>query len=407
MKEGMKMAFLKSVGLMFADMIVFFPLLLLSIIARFAKKPWDIGLGPEPLVSHIYHKKAFELYGYRTETFVADVYFITDEFDLRGHKILPIKRLFPGLKYLIYLYLFAASLFRYRCLYLYFNGGPLGLATSLLWRVEPFLYWIAKVKVVVMPYGGDVQEMSRAPNLLYKHAMSCDYPVHRFRRGRIAAKIDLWTRYADHIIAGCDWVYYLYHWDTLMMAHFSIDMEAWKPVPIAGDPLPSSAKRKLRIFHAPNHRAIKGTAHILRAVDELIEEGLDIELILAERVSNQEIKRLMAAADIVVDQLIVGWYAMFAIEAMAMEKPVLCYLRQDLMELFVTSGLVAADEIPILNCSPLTIKETLRSLVLNRDELPDIGKRSRAYVMKHHSIQVVGKVFDEINRSIGLKPGGK
>jgi hypothetical protein len=115
----------------------------------------------------------------------------------------------------------------------------------------------------------------------------------------------------------------------------------------------------------------------------------------------------MAAADIVVDQLIVGWYAMFAIEAMAMEKPVLCYLRQDLMELFVTSGLVAADEIPILNCSPLTIKETLRSLVLNRDELPDIGKRSRAYVMKHHSIQVVGKVFDEINRSIGLKPGGK
>jgi glycosyltransferase involved in cell wall biosynthesis len=192
-----------------------------------------------------------------------------------------------------------------------------------------------------------------------------------------------------------------------MMAHFSIDMEAWKPVPIAGDPLPSSAKRKLRIFHAPNHRAIKGTAHILRAVDELIEEGLDIELILAERVSNQEIKRLMAAADIVVDQLIVGWYAMFAIEAMAMEKPVLCYLRQDLMELFVTSGLVAADEIPILNCSPLTIKETLRSLVLNRDELPDIGKRSRAYVMKHHSIQVVGKVFDEINRSIGLKPGGK
>lgn len=407
MKEGMKMAFLKSLGLTIMDMIVFFPLLLLSIIARFSKKPYDIGLGPEPLVSHIYHKQAFARFGYTVQTFVADVYFITDKFDLRGDQIIPPKYRFPGCKYLIYLYLFAISVLRYKCIYIYFNGGPLGLATSLLWRIEPILYKLAKVKVVVMPYGVDVQDMSRAANLLYKDAMSRDYPVHRFRRKRIAAKIDLWTKYADSVIAGCDWVYYMYHWDTLMLAHFSIDVDAWKPVDQDhGYPGPAR-KTKLRILHAPNHRAIKGTRYFIDAVDELKEEGLDIELVLLERVPNEEVRKIMASVDVVADQLIVGWYAMFAIEAMAMGKPVLCYLREDLKDLYVTSGLVDPEEIPILNCSPLTVKETLKNLVSQRDRVPEIGRRSREFVLKHHSTQAIGKVFDGINRSLGLKPSGR
>jgi glycosyltransferase involved in cell wall biosynthesis len=111
----------------------------------------------------------------------------------------------------------------------------------------------------------------------------------------------------------------------------------------------------------------------------------------------------MASADVVADQLIVGWYAMFALEAMATEKPVLCYLRGDLQEFYVASGVIAADEIPIINCSPLTVNDTIKNLVLRRDK-PEIGKRSREYVMKHHSTQAVGKIFEDINRCIGLEP---
>ena len=401
----MRMRFLRSCVLATLEIITFPPLVLLSFLSRFRSKPFDIGLGPEPLINNVYHKMALQQHGYSAQTFVSDVYFITDKFDVRGDRLLPTRYRFLRLSF-VYLYLFIASLFRYKCIYIYFNGGPLGFG-RLLWRIEPLLYKLAKVKMVVMPYGGDVQEMSRAPNLLFKRAIGLDYPQHRFRRARIAKKIDLWTKYADHVIAGCEWVYYLYHWDTLMLAHFSIDVEAWKPLHTDSDRTGPALRDRFRVLHAPNHKAIKGTQYFMDAVKELKAEGLDIELVLLEGVPNEEVKRVMATVDVVADQLIVGWYAMFALEAMAMEKPVLCFLRDDLQELYVASGLVSADEIPIINCSPLTVKEAIRGLVQERDRLAEIGRRSRAYVLKHHSTQAVGGVFDQINRSLGLKPSGR
>jgi hypothetical protein len=263
---------------------------------------------------------------------------------------------------------------------------------------------LAKVKVVMMAYGGDVQELSHSPNLLFKDAMARDYPNHRLNRRRIAACIDLWTRWADHIIGGCEWVDYLYYWDTLTLAHFSIYVDRWRPSDEQVSHSAPTNQRKLRILHAPNHRAIKGTQFFIDAVNELVAEGLDIELVILERAPNHKVREVMASVDIVADQLIIGWYAMFALEAMAMEKPVLCYLRSDLETLYIAAGLVGMNEIPIVRCSPFTVKEHIRELALHRDQLCDIGKRSREFVIKHHSTQAVGKVFDSIHRSIGVQP---
>jgi len=373
------------------------PIIGITYFSRFLNKAIDIGLGPEPLINNVYHKQALERAGFSAQTFVNQVYFITDTFDIRADLL--IKRPFRILRNF---YLYCLAIFKYKCLYLYFNGGPLGF-TYLLWRIEPFLYKLANVKIVVMPYGGDVDEMSRTKNLLFKGAMSRDYPIHRFRRKRTETQIDTWIKYADHIIGGCDWVEYMYHWDTLMLGHFSIDTEFWKPFKNAGEKVIFREKDCLRILHAPNHRNIKGTKFFIDAVKELNEEGFNINLIILERVPNSEIRKVMSSVDIVADQLIVGWYAMFALEAMAMEKPVLCFLREDLMNLYMVSGLITKDEIPIVNCTPLTVKEEIKELALNRDKLQGIGRRSRQFVIKHHSIESVGKVFDNINRSIGLK----
>ena len=183
-----------------------------------------------------------------------------------------------------------------------------------------------------------------------------------------------------------------------MPSYLSIDTEKWKPTcaPRAGGPF--------KVLHAPNHRHLKGTQHIIDAVEELRASELDIELVLLERVSNDEIRAKMEEVDIVADQLIIGWYAMFALEGMAMGKPVLCYLRDDLKELYVTAGLVEPDEIPIVECRPSTVKETIERLYRDRETLGEIGRRSRAFVERHHSLDAVGAVFDRINRSIGVLP---
>ena len=114
----------------------------------------------------------------------------------------------------------------------------------------------------------------------------------------------------------------------------------------------------------------------------------------------------MAGVDIIADQLVIGWYAMFAPEAMALEKPVLCYLRPDLLEFYIAAHLLEPGEIPIINCSPATVKDTLRQLIQHPERLAEIGARSRQFVLRHHSTTAVGAVFDRINRSLGVLPSG-
>lgn len=368
-------------------------LLLAAIVARAWPKTIDIGLGPEPMINNVYHKQALQARGYSAETFVTSLYFITQSFD---RKLVFSNRL-QSVLFSIFFGAFLFSIFRYRCLYLYFNGGPLR-ETYRLWRLEPFLLNIAGVKTVVMAYGSDVQDLKFCPNLLFKHAMARDYPGQRLRRRVIFDRIDLWVSKATHVVGGCDWVDYLHYWDTLMLAHFSIDMEKWE---VSRLPRTDGA---IRVFHAPNHRNVKGTDFFVRVVEELRMEGVPIELQILQGVPNETVRQAMQDADIVADQLVIGWYAMFAIEAMAMAKPVLCYLREDIVDLYTDAGLIEPDEIPILSCRPRALKDMLRDLVANRQKLTDHGLRGRAFVEKHHSTESVGAVFEQINRSIGLLP---
>ena len=61
-----------------------------------------------------------------------------------------------------------------------------------LWKWEPFLLYVAGLKTVVLPYGADVQDLTRTQNLLFRNQVSKDYPDHRFRTSKIRKKIDLW-----------------------------------------------------------------------------------------------------------------------------------------------------------------------------------------------------------------------
>ena len=376
------------------EVLLIIPCFVISYLSRYSSRKIDVGLGPEPLISNVYHKKALIQRGYSAETFVSEVYFITDEFDInlsRWRSNLLTAVMIP-------FYLFLRCLFRYKSLFIHFHGGPLW-TTIILDRFEPHFYRMAKIRVVVMPYGSDVQVLTRSKNLYFKHTVSMDYPNFRRYRRRVSKSVDRWTRYADWVIAGCEWVDYMYHWDTLMLAHFSIDLDRWNPTKQE----PGVDKTgKLRILHAPNHVAIKGTKALVDAVETLKREGFGIELVLMRGVPNSEIQKAIESVDLVADQFVIGWYAMFAMEAMAMKKPVLCYLREDLIDLYVKAGLVRREEIPIINTNLLEIKEKIRWVYSHREELIKIGERGREFVKNHHSTERIGEVFRNILTSLGL-----
>lgn len=375
---------LKALSFSFSP-VLFILILPIAFVARFFSRSYDVGLGPEPLINNVHHSKALKAFGWKAETFVSHVYYITRNFDFDASRI-P-----PGIRDY---FLFFRTIFRYKIIYIYFNGGP--LAWTPLARFEAFFYWLAKVKVVVMPYGGDIQDISLTKNLLFKHSIICDYPkFQKNSRKKIISNVDYWLRNADFVISGCDWVEYMWHWDLLLPAHFSLDTELFKPLN-----LDVQERNLFRVLHAPNHKNIKGTKHLLSAVADLKAEGFAIELVIPEKVNNDELRKLISEVDLVVDQLVIGWHGIFCLEAMSMEKPVICYIRKDFKDLYTATGAILGDDFPIINSDVTNIKDTLRHLIKNRNELSGIGKRSRQYVIKNHSLERIGKVFDEINRKI-------
>lgn len=377
------------------DLLLLLPAMVAALASRFVARPVDIGLGPEPLVSYKYHKQSLALVGYVAETYVVSSNYITSDFDHNADEILP-----GFFKIIRWHYLFFRALSRYRCLYFSFHGGPL-MGTIILRQIEPHLLRLAGIKTVILPYGSDVQDMTRCPNLSFVAAVSTDYPMQRSGRNRISRQIDRWTRHANHIVSGCDWVDYMYHWDTITLNNFSIDTDYWTPSPAI------SEDRIIRILHSPNHCSIKGTSFFTKAIRELKEEGVDVELVVLEKASNEVIRKEMPKVDIVADQLIIGWYAMFAMEGMASGKPVLCNIRRDLKVLYTRSGLLETDELPLVECTPENIKEVLRSLIADRRRMEEIGKKSRSFVEKHHSLSAISISFDRINKSISIFPGCK
>ena len=372
--------------------------IIVALLSRLKQRSTDIGIGPEPLINNIYHKKSLQKFGYICETFVESVFHITHEFDRKfifSSSI--VHNLMTRLVFVDFLY----CLFNYKALYLYFNGGPLG-RSQFLWRFEPYLYHIASIKIVVMPYGSDHQLMDRTPNLYFKHCMAIDYPNHKLRYNKIFKKLILWTNNAHHVISGCDWVDYMYHWDTLMVSHFSIDIQLLR----ANDRYEKEKNKNgvikpIKILHAPNHRHQKGTFALMTAVDKLKDDGYNIELDLAEKLPHQELIKKIIDCDVVVDQLVIGWYAMFAIEALTFNKPTICYLRDDLKELYEKAGILKQDELPFIEADTINIYSVLKEF-LDSEKYKLMEDRGLQYVSKYHSLEKIGEVFHKINCQVGI-----
>jgi hypothetical protein len=108
----------------------------------------------------------------------------------------------------------------------------------------------------------------------------------------------------------------------------TIDVERWAGLRRqAGE---AGAGAPFVILHAPSDPEIKGTAHVDSAVRELGRRRPAIEYLKVQGVPAEEAGRRFTAATVAVDQLHMGWHGLFAVEAMALGKPVLTYIRPEL-----------------------------------------------------------------------------
>jgi len=131
------------------------------------------------------------------------------------------------------------------------------------------------------------------------------------------------------------------------------------------------------VIHAPSRRIVKGTGHLLAAVSDLREEGLRFRFQLVEGLPNDQARRIYEDADIVVDQLRIGWYGVLATESMALGKATVSYIREDLVSHL-------GDPLPLAVANPATIRDVLKTLILDGSRRRRLGAFAREYCERHH-----------------------
>lgn len=101
----------------------------------------------------------------------------------------------------------------------------------------------------------------------------------------------------------------------------------------------------------------------------------------------------MTQADIVVDQLLLGSHGILAAEAMAMGKPVICYLLPELVPTYPPG-------LPIINANPATFVDVLAEWLSDPERRIAAGHASRSYAVEVHDAGAVAaealSVYDKL-----------
>ncbi|MEZ5934509.1 MAG: glycosyltransferase [Alphaproteobacteria bacterium] len=148
-------------------------------------------------------------------------------------------------------------------------------------------------------------------------------------------------------------------------------------------------RERLKIVHAPSSRSTKGTDAVLAAIERLRREGHAFDFQLVEKMSHEQARTVYQDADIVIDQLRIGWYGVLAVEAMALGKAVVTYIRDDLRHYLPEPS-------PLDIANPDNLHLVLRGLLDDRDRVARLGRQARAFVEEVHDAQRIARFLRTI-----------
>jgi glycosyltransferase involved in cell wall biosynthesis len=207
------------------------------------------------------------------------------------------------------------------------------------------------------------------------------------------AKFNTIRRYADLVIRMGD------YWENSKQLQIqdvkwkAVNLELWHPRVQVPDQYLLPPTKNLRILHSfydkergHGGKNIKGSPFILDAVECLKKEGYPVEYMYLKDIPSRDMRFYQAQADIVVEQLIYGWWGSTGVETMALGKPVVCYLRPSWKEFFFDqypeySGL------PVVEANTKNIYEVLKKLVVDKEYRERKGRESRIFSEQHYDVK--------------------
>ena len=182
----------------------------------------------------------------------------------------------------------------------------------------------------------------------------------------------------------------------------SIDLKLWNPNIKVPNEFKLPASNKLRILHSffdknrnKGGKNIKGSPFILEAVKRLEKEGYPVEYYYINNVQSKNMRYYQVQADIVVEQLIYGWWGSTGVETMSLGKPVVCYLRPSWKAHFFDQ-FNEYDQLPIVEANTNNIYDVLKKLVIDKDYRTQKGSESQIFAEKHFDVTKNTKALSEV-----------
>ena len=254
------------------------------------------------------------------------------------------------------------------------------------------------IRLIAIPSGLDVvYEDGKSSRFGFLERLKKDYPAWDLANDTayIRRSIQSVCSKADFVVSG----------DAVCGRFLPREDLRFKYFPVKVQNLITTADTKTlrpRIVHAPNHRFIKGTDILIDATDRLRDAGLDFELQLVEKISHTDALRIYAEADIIADQFCVGAFGVFALEGLALGKPVLTYLDEEHLGDPVFN-------LPIVNTTSENLERVLRVLLVVPSLRERLGDAGRLAVERYQSQEALAEVWNQIyqyvwwNEPLGLE----
>ena len=159
----------------------------------------------------------------------------------------------------------------------------------------------------------------------------------------------------------------------VQIKHLALDLDVFSPDCEIPEEFRLPPNGKLRIMHsfvdtgrADAQRNVKGSPFVAAAIERLKREGHAVEYFYVNNVPSREMRYYQLQADIIVEQLLYGWWGSTGIECMGLGKPVVCYISASMKQDFL-AAFPEYDGLPIVEANVRNVYEVLLGLVISPD----------------------------------------
>ncbi len=116
--------------------------------------------------------------------------------------------------------------------------------------------------------------------------------------------------------------------------------------------------------------------------------------------SHAEAMKAYRQADLIIDQILVGWYGGFAVEAMKMGIPVVAYICEEDLR-FIPEQMAHDLQGAIINANPDNLYNTLATVVENPSLLKRYREAGLDYVHRWHNPAYLASITKAAYESLG------